>query len=179
MDDKQKYQYEGLKWLYEMEILDDPQLINNLKLNIMDATEFKVKDVEFVMAQSQQKMLIYVKLGWFNRKFKSKGIFIQIQERVTQLLPNFQFRIVTNRSILELAITKLKESLVGGTYAVSTNANSSDINDTSTSKGKESGVSKTPDILPDQAEQTHDEKQESVPIVESDSSSDSETQDPS
>lgn len=170
-DDKYKYQQSGLKWLYEMELLDDPQLINNLKLNIMDASGFRVKEVEFVMAQSEQKMLVWIKLSWFYKRWGLNKTCNAIQERLVQLLPNFTFRIITDRSILELAITKLKGSLTGGTYAVSTTANSSD-NDAGTNSSKESEVQETPSILPDSEERKEskdvDKPQESIPAVESD-----------
>ena len=177
--DKEKYQYSGLKWLYEMELLDDPQLINNMKLNIMDASDFRVKEVEFVMAQSQQKALIWIKVGWITKVFKLRRTCGAIHERLSQLLPTYQFRIVTDRSILELAITKLKKSLVGGTYAVSTSVDDSD-SDSDTDEGArpESGLPKTPNILPDKEEQTQDKQSKSVSAVKSDTPSVKKVQDP-
>ena len=173
MDDKFKYQHEGLKWLYEMELLDDPQLINNLKLNIMDASMFRVKEVEFVMSQSDRKILIWIELGWFNYKFRLRSTLAMIHERLMQLLPNYDFRIVTDRSILELAITKLKKSMTGGTYAVSTTVDSGD--DNAEAGRGEDQLRETPDILPDQAEHADDEVQEGDETVESDLQGKSET----
>ena len=167
MDDRYKYQTSALKWLYEMELLDDPQLINNLKLNIFEASDFKVKDADFIMSQSQQKMLIWIEVGIFSRKLFIKKIYNQIYDRLRQLLPNYEFRIVTDRSILELAISKLKNSLVGGTYAVSTNNSVS--NDAGNSTSKKPELPKASDLLPDQEKlrkgQVEDKPSESVSDV--------------
>lgn len=121
-DDKFKYQYNGLKWLYEMELLDDPQLLNNLKLNIFSVSDH-IKEVEFLMSQEQRKILIWIDVSWWGRTFKLDRIKSDVVDILSQLLPNYKFRIVTDRSILELAIGKVKKSLEGGTYAVSGNFN--------------------------------------------------------
>lgn len=181
MDDKYRFQHSGLKWLYEMELLDDPQLINNLKQNVMSASRFRVRECEFIMSQEDRKILIWIELNWFWKKFFLKQINYDIFDVLSQLLPNYQFRIVTDRKILDLAITKLKKSLKGGTYAVS----SSDI-DISQSKpdiGKDQKgeLPEASDLLPDnqehdeQTRQSLDQEETGDEVIKSDISSNEET----
>lgn len=126
-EDKFKYQYHGLKWLYEMELLDDPQLINNLKLNIFSVSTH-IKEVQFLMSQEERKMLIHVELSWWGKKFKEAQISQDITEVMSQLLSNYKFRITTNDSIFKLAVSKVKKSIRGGTYAISRNDSNGNVN---------------------------------------------------
>lgn len=111
--EKGKFQFAGLKFLYEMELVDDPQLINNLKLNIFDISS-SIRDVEFLSSYHHRQMLIYIELSWFGRKFLQKGIEAEILDRVQQLLPNFKFRVTSDRKILDMALDRVKTVLKGG-----------------------------------------------------------------
>lgn len=181
MDDKTKYQYAGLKFIYEMEILDDPQFINNLKLNIFSSSGFKINDCEFLMSQEEKKILIWIDLKWwyrtrFYQRFYLRQLKQDIYTQLGQMLPTYKFRIVTDRSILDLAIERIKNSPLGGVYAISNSDIDISQSDAGTSKGE---LQKTPDLLPDQEQQTEDQSQESDEAVESDLQSDEEIQDPS
>lgn len=110
--EKGKFQYAGLKFLYEMELIDDPQLVNNLKLNILDISG-TIKDVEFLSSYNHRAMLIYIDVSWFGRKFLLKRIEAGILDRVKQLLPNFRFRVTADRKIMDLALEKVKSVLKG------------------------------------------------------------------
>jgi hypothetical protein len=111
-EQKGKFQMSGLKFLYEMELIDDPQLINNLKLNAF-AVSSHVRDIELLSSYHHKSMLIWVDLSWFGRKFLEKRITSEIKDRVQQLLPKFKFRVTTDRKILDLSIEKVRIALKG------------------------------------------------------------------
>lgn len=110
MEEKFKFQYEGVKWLYEMELLNHPQLINNLKLNIF-ATSTRIKEVEFLIYRERKAMLVLLDLSWLGRKFFKKKIFHDVQDVLSQLLPSFQFRVTDDTKIMEMAVEKVKKVL--------------------------------------------------------------------
>lgn len=110
--EKGKFQFAGLKFLYEMELIDDPQLINNLKLNILDISS-SIRDVELLSSYHKHQMLIYVDVSWFGRKFLMKQIEAGVLDRVKQLLPNFKFRVTADRKILDMSLEKVRSVLQG------------------------------------------------------------------
>lgn len=111
-EERGKFQFAGLKFLYDMELVDDPQLINNLKMNIFDVSAH-IRDVEFLSSYHHKSMLIYLDLNWFGRTFLQKRLSIDTLDRVKQLLPNFRFRVVTDRKIFDLALEKVRIALKG------------------------------------------------------------------
>jgi hypothetical protein len=117
--EKGRFQYSALKWLYEMELVSDPQLINNLKLNIFNVSGF-IKEVELLASQERLQMLIYVELSWIGRKFFQKPIIAGVTDIVNALLPRFRIRVVTDRGILDLAVAKVKQALTGGSLSEAT-----------------------------------------------------------
>lgn len=126
--ERQKFQYEGMKWLMEMELLDDPQAINTIKLNIL-ALSRNIKEVELLIYRDQKSMLVLLDLSWIGRKFFKKRIFGEVYDILQQLLPTFRFRVVDDPKIMELSIARVKQALTGGTYENSSNpSNSSSIN---------------------------------------------------
>lgn len=110
--DKGKFQFAGLKFLYEMELIEDPQLVNNLKLNILDVSG-SIRDVELLSSYQHRQMLIYIETSWFGRKFFMRQIEAGILERVKQLLPNFRFRVTSDRKILEMSLERVRNALKG------------------------------------------------------------------
>lgn len=113
-DEKQKFQYASLKFLYEMELVDDPQLINNMKLNVFSISGC-INDVEFLSSYLHKSMLVYIELNWLGRTFLKKRIESGVTDRVQQLLPNFKFRVTTEKRILDMALEKVKTALKGET----------------------------------------------------------------
>lgn len=109
-DEKGKFQFSGLRFLYEMELIDDPQLINNLKLNIFDVSKM-ILDAEFVSSYHHRSMLIWVELDWLGRTFFKERITTAVADRVQQLLPKFKLRVVSDRAILEMSLNKIKEAM--------------------------------------------------------------------
>jgi hypothetical protein len=111
--DKLKYQYEGMKWLVELELLNHPQVINTIRFNILMASK-RIKEVELLIYRENKAMLVLLDLSWLGRTFYKKRIFEDVQEVLTQLLPSFRFRITDNPEIMELAVEKVKKALTGG-----------------------------------------------------------------
>lgn len=116
--EKGQFQFAAIQWLFDMELVDDPQLINTLKLNILSTSE-AIQEVELLTSQQHRQMLIYVelKLTWFQRTFFQKRILDEVERRVTErvrtLLPRFRVRVVNDRRIMNLAIEKVKFALTG------------------------------------------------------------------
>jgi hypothetical protein len=128
--DKSKYQYEGMKWLFELELLNHPQVINTLRFNILMVSK-SIKEVELLIYRENKSMLVLVDLSWFGRKFSKKRIFTEIHETLSQLLPSFKFRITDDPKIMEMAVERVKKALSGGTNENASNSNNSTSNDSS------------------------------------------------
>ena len=111
--EKQKFQYEGLKWLVELELLNHPQVINQLKFNILMVSKH-IKEVELLIYRENKSILVLLELSWIGRKFKKTQILQDVHEVVSQMLPSFRFRITEDPKIMELAIEKVKTALTGG-----------------------------------------------------------------
>lgn len=120
-EERGKFQFAGLKFVYELELVDDPVLINNLKMNILDVSDW-IQDIELLSSYNHRSMLIYVKMGWIGRKFFQKTIEAGILDRVKQLLPRFKFRVITDRKILELALENVKHALEGVSHEDANNS---------------------------------------------------------
>lgn len=111
-DDKSKFQYAGLKFLYDMELIDDPQLINNLKMNVFDVSS-SIKEIDLLSSYHRKQMLIWLDLSWFGKKFLEQRIIVGVTDRVQQLLPGFKFRVTTDRAIFDLALARAEAVLKG------------------------------------------------------------------
>lgn len=114
MNDRQKYQHESLKWLFELDLLNQPQAINTIKFNIL-ATSERIKEVELLIYREKKSMLVKVDLTWMGRKFFKKRIFADVNEMLSQLLPTYRFRVTDDQAILDLAIAQVTKALTGGT----------------------------------------------------------------
>lgn len=111
MDDETgKFQFAAIKFLFDAELIDDPQLINQMKRTCFSVSPC-VKDVEFLSSYAHRSMLIWLDLSWLGRKFLAKRIILEVQDRVQQLLPRFRFRVITDRKILDLALERVKKAL--------------------------------------------------------------------
>lgn len=123
MNDRNKFQVEGVKWLQEMEMVNHPQFLNNLKLNILMVSK-RIREVEFLIYREQKSILIYIELDWFTRRFSrkvtKKDILLDVNDVVEKILPSFRFRVVDDPDIMNLSITKVKNAITGGTKHEST-----------------------------------------------------------
>lgn len=148
-EDKFRYQLGGLKWLYEMELVDDPQFVNSFKQQIFSVSDH-IREVEFVASYHTKQILVWLELGWWGRTFLTQRITLDVLEHVQRLLPNFEFRVVTDRAILDLSVEKMQNVIKGVNSEVSSN---SDTTEPATSDGSsEDGLQEASDLLPDQKE---------------------------
>ena len=118
--DNTKYQYEGMKWLVEMELLNHPQVINTIRFNILMVSKH-IKEVELLMYRENKTMLVLLDMSWIGRKFLKTGILAEVEDVLTQLLPSFRFRVTQDPKIMELAVAKVKKALTGGQNESSNN----------------------------------------------------------
>jgi hypothetical protein len=118
-NEKLKYQYNALKWIFEHQLLDDPQCMNHLAMNVFDVSK-SIKDVEFLLARDHQQLLVYVELSWFGRNFRKKSIFEETEYRLSQMLPSFKMRVTNDPQIFKMALEKVKKALTGGSREAST-----------------------------------------------------------
>lgn len=131
--DSKKLQYEGLKWLYEMQMLDHPQLINNLKLNILMVSK-RIEEVELLISREHKAILVYLKLSWMGRKFYKESIFLETEEVLSQLLTTFKFRVIDDPKIFKMSLDKVEKALTGDfREKVNNDLNNSDLNSESKS----------------------------------------------
>lgn len=107
MDTLENPQGDALKWLLEMEVVSDPNVLNSIILNIYRLSK-TINDVQFVTDIKQKKILVYIELSWFGRKFKQKSIFEACQNMLNDALPSYRKRIVFDREILDKAIKLVK-----------------------------------------------------------------------
>lgn len=163
-----KTQSAGIRWLYEMELLQNPQLIDNLKLNIFMQHK-RITDVEILVDQNRRGILIYLKLTWWGSKFNESDISFSVQELISNLLPNFRKRVIFNRDIFQMALDQAQK-LVRGNNEKSDTTDSDDV--PNLPYGSFNNLSETPDILPDKKEQTEDADQGSDDAEQPDIQSD-------
>lgn len=164
MSDKQKYQADGLRWLHELEVLNHPQVINNIKLNVFVQSK-QIKEVELLIYREKKSMLVLIELGWFGRKFKKKQIFEDVHNSLQQLLPSFRFRVTDEPAIMQLAVERVKQALSGGAYEKASIVNvTNDLQSVGSESGQDQKAenieSGTGDLSTDQEEQ-----QESVESI--------------
>lgn len=112
-EERGRFQYAGLKFLFDMELVDEPQLVNHMKMNFF-AVSKSIKDMEFLSSYHHKQMLIWLDVGWFGRKFFRDEIESAVLDRAKHLLPNFKFRVTTDRAVMNAALERVKEAMKGG-----------------------------------------------------------------
>lgn len=113
--DKLKYQYEGLKWLVEMEMLHHPQLLNTIKLNILMVSKH-IKEVELLIYRENKSILVLVELSWWGRRpWMKRRLFSETSDILLQILPTFEFRVTDNPAIMNAAIELVKKAVSSST----------------------------------------------------------------
>lgn len=116
MTEALKLQREGMSWLFEMGILDNPNVINQLKGNILGLYPH-IYDIELLSIMSpKQQVLIYLEFKklpfWkrFNKDSKEQDC-INIQEFVSDMLSTFQVKVTTDPEVFTKALEVAKRSI--------------------------------------------------------------------
>ena len=99
---------EALSWLLEMELVNQPYVLNSIILNLVSGLK-GIKNVELVIDEKQKKILIYLELTWFSNHFKWKEIEAKTKRLIEQALPSFKHRVIFDREILEKALKVVKD----------------------------------------------------------------------
>jgi hypothetical protein len=116
-NDKTRTQVAALKWLYELELFENPQVINQMKLNVL-AVSSMLEDVEFLIYREKKSCLVSIHYKWWAKFFNKKQIKLDIEEIMSHLLPEYRFRVTDNPAIIKMSIQNLKNALRGGRDAV-------------------------------------------------------------
>ena len=162
MDTKQQINSSALKWLFEMEALDSPVLLQNLYENVFLSHQ-GIKDCKIFITppQTGQKgILVWLKLKFWTRVFHKEEAYSVAEQVIKTLLPSFRVRIVDDEKLLYLAVEKLKEVYGGGDVPnKSTDISNTTNNDKSLNREcAEPSIpeNNTSDILPDSKESSKD-----------------------
>lgn len=103
---------EALQWLLEMELVNNPRVLNSIILNVFRIVK-GVKDADFIIDTQNKKLLIYLELTWFYRKFRQTEVGERVGTMIEQALPTFQTRVVFDRTILNKALDIMKKRTNG------------------------------------------------------------------
>ncbi len=107
-----KFQLSALKFLFEYEQLDHPQLINQLKINILTLSS-SINEVEFLISKFHRAMFIYLDLSWWGRKVHKERLEKEALTVIKKLLPNIKIRVTSDRGLFDLAADKAKRTFEG------------------------------------------------------------------
>lgn len=136
---------EGLKWLYEMKALSSPVLLDNLYGNIY-SNDPSIKETELLIDKQNSKMLIWIKLGWWANLTRKKKIVKNILDGLQGVLPSFDFRIILDRELFNLALKRVEDKTFGVKDENDTKTDDDAVDDTNNINDiVESGKSETDD----------------------------------
>ncbi len=93
----------ALGWLLEMELVQNPTVLNSIILNIFKTVR-DLKNAEFVVDTKEKKILVYLEISRWNTWFHKERISDKTMELLDQALPTFKKRIVFDKTILEKAV---------------------------------------------------------------------------
>lgn len=101
MDEKTQYLNSAVSWLYENEIVDNPQLLNHLYLNIFSISK-RIKDVELVINSLKKHINIYLEFDFLGKLLKSESkVQMTVSENLKELLPKYHVVYFSNRNAFE------------------------------------------------------------------------------
>lgn len=112
IDETSQARSEGLRWLAEMEMINDPAFLNAIILNIYKVHPF-IKDAELINDAMNKKMLIWLKLeGWFLRDPKKERIANDVKDMLTEVLPSYKIKVIADKPTFDKALTIVRDKAV-------------------------------------------------------------------
>ena len=113
--DTSKIMNSATRWLYDMELVDNPMVLNNLYINIFSRSR-SIKDVELLIDSRNKKILVYIKLAWYSRLFKKskRKIAMYVIENLQELLPRYEIKVTTKIEIFNKIRHEVYNILNGG-----------------------------------------------------------------
>lgn len=94
---------QALGWIMEMELVSDPNFINALLLNIFRVSS-NIKDCQVVIDGVKKRMLVWLELDWWGRKFKQEKLKELVEAMLLTALPSFTFRVIYDPKLLKRSI---------------------------------------------------------------------------
>lgn len=130
-DENLQFQRAAQSWLFEMNLVNNPQAINILKMNILMVSNH-IKECEILMSVEQSAILIWLDVPnrfvrWWLGEKGLKLICSEAEEVVNKLLPNFRVRVVEDKKIYNLALEKVRQALRGGAYETTSSDDDLDV----------------------------------------------------
>lgn len=169
-DDKLKFQYSGLNWLLEHQLLDDPQIMNHLALNVLSISK-SIINVEFLLSRDHRQLLIYLELSWLGRTFNKDKLFEETQLILSQMLPTFKLRVINDPKIFKMALDKVKKALTGGSNESSTKLSAgAHTNMLSSGSGNSETPAQSTTLQTNSEQQSKDQQESGGEIIGSNSS---------
>ncbi len=98
---------EGLSWLLELNLIQNPAVANAIVLNIFKVSN-RIKDAEILTDTDHKRMLVWIELDWLGKKFFTKEITKNIEKMLQSALPSYQFRVVTDKTLFQKAINLMR-----------------------------------------------------------------------
>jgi len=99
---------EALGWLLEMEVIDNPYVLNSIILNSFKNIK-GLKDIQLLIDKPKKRVLVYLELKYLYKIFKENSIIQHTEEMLQQVLPSYRFRIITDLALFNKAQTRLAE----------------------------------------------------------------------
>lgn len=96
-----------LNWLYELEYVDSPALLNNLYENIF-LTNKNIQDIEIVINKENRTILVFLKLTWYSKLVWRAEIHDRVISVLNKLLPEYRYRVTEDLKLLNLALEKAR-----------------------------------------------------------------------
>lgn len=100
---KQELIGEGVRWLFELGLVNSPAAQNTLMI-VTHAASKHVRFVEFVIDQNSRKCLVYLKLGFWANLFRRQEVAGDVLAALSKHLPSFALRVVYDKAIFEKAL---------------------------------------------------------------------------
>jgi hypothetical protein len=96
-------------WLLELGLLDNPNIKETLILNILKVND-AIKDTQLLIDMNENKMLVFIKLGFWSRVLKRREICSDILDMIASALPSYEFRITLDPELFNKALEGFKKS---------------------------------------------------------------------
>ena len=109
-NNREQIHAEAIAWLREMELVNDPSMLNSIVMNVYRIPS--IKKAEFLADMNNRKMLILLELNFWGGFFK-KRTTRDVLEMMQEFLPKYEFRVTFDRELFETACRRAKESLSG------------------------------------------------------------------
>ena len=98
----------AMKWAYDLELFDMPQVQNHLYVNIYSQSK-RISNAELILNQNERKLLILLEFDLFARifSFLQTRIITNLQSQLSELMPNYKIRVINDVGIFNKSLKLL------------------------------------------------------------------------